>query len=117
MKPARDRLAVIFGRRLRVLRKARGLTQEQLGRAAGIDYKHIGGIERGEHSPSFDAVEKIVNVLKVEYHLLFTPERSVSGQLEDNLYGLLRDVDDVDKATLANFFTELLAAVRRLRKS
>jgi transcriptional regulator with XRE-family HTH domain len=107
----------VFGRRLRALRKARGLTQEQLGQAAGIDYKHIGGIERGEHAPSFDAIEKLVKVLKVPYHGFFTPERSVTGQLEDTLDLLVRDIDRMDKATLKRFFTDLLAAVRRAREA
>jgi transcriptional regulator with XRE-family HTH domain len=110
-----ERLSAVFGRRLRALRRAKGLTQEELGRLAGIDYKHIGGIERGEHAPSFDAIEKIVKVLKVEYHDLFAPERSVTGQAEESLHMLLRDIDRVDKAKVKRFFLDLLAAIRRAR--
>lgn len=109
------RLITVFGRRLRTLRKASGLTQEQLGRLAHIDYKHIGGIERGEHAPSFDAIEKIVRVLKVEYHELFSPDRTVNGQLEENLENLLREIDGLGKAELRRFFADLLSAVRKLK--
>jgi transcriptional regulator with XRE-family HTH domain len=109
------RLTLVFGRRLRTFRKARGLTQEQLGRLARIDYKHIGGIERGEHAPSFDAIEKIVKVLKVEYHELFGPDRTVSGQLVESLEGLLREIDGLGKEELRRFFNDLLSAVRRLK--
>lgn len=110
-----ERLTTVFGRRLRALRKARGLTQEQLGRLAKIDYKHIGGLERGEHAASFDAVERIVKVLKIQYHELFLPEHTVAGQLEDDLNLLLQQVDQLDKPQLKRFFAELLSAVRRLR--
>lgn len=110
-----DRLTTVFGRRLRTLRKSRGLTQEQLGRLAKIDYKHIGGIERGEHAPSFDAIEKLVKVLQVEYQQLFGPDATVSGRIEDNLDHLLGEIDGLGKAELRQFFGELLASVRRLR--
>ena len=110
-----DQLTTVFGRRLRTLRKAKGLTQEQLGRAAGLDYKHIGGIERGEHAPSFDAIEKIVKVLQIDYADLFTPDRGVTGQLAENLEAVVREIDQLDKATLKRFFSDLLAAVRRVK--
>lgn len=112
-----DRLTAVFGRRLRTLRKAKGLTQEQLGQAAGIDYKHIGGIERGEHAPSFDAIEKIVKVLKVDYHDLFAPDRSTVGQLEETLDTVVREIERMDKVKMKRFFTDLLAAVRRAREA
>lgn len=110
-----ESLTVVFGRRLRMLRKAKGLTQEELGRAAGIDYKHIGGIERGEHAPSFDAIEKFVKALGVEYHELFQPERSVSGQVEENLLAIMDDIERLDRAQLKRFFADLLTSIRRMR--
>ncbi len=56
-------LATVFGRRLRLLRKANNLTQEQLGKKANIDYKHIGAIERGVKTPSFEAIERIAKAI------------------------------------------------------
>jgi transcriptional regulator with XRE-family HTH domain len=114
-KLAMDRLTHLFGRRLRALRKARGLTQEQLGQAAGLDYKHVGGIERGDHAPSFEAIEKLVKVLQVPYHELFSPEKTATGQLEENLDVLVRDLDRLDKNKLKRFFSDLLVAVRRVK--
>ena len=112
-----DRLSAVFGRRLRHLRKAKGLTQEQLGRLARLDYKHVGGIERGEHAPSFDAIERIAKVLKVEYHALFAPDTTATGQLDENFDVLIREIDRIDKAKVRRFFADLLAATRRIRES
>lgn len=39
-----------FGRRVRVARKARGWTQEQLAGEVGVDRTYIGGVERGERN-------------------------------------------------------------------
>lgn len=111
-----ERLAAVFGRRLRTLRKAKGLTQEELGRLARIDYKHLGGIERGEHAPSFDAVERIAKVLKVEYHDFFAPDASPTGQLQENLEVVLREIDRLDRAKVRRFFADLLAATRHVRE-
>lgn len=111
-----DRLTDVFGRRLRSIRRSRGLTQEQLGQAAGLDYKHLGGIERGEHSPSFDAIEKIISVLQVPYHEMFMPDQTTAGQIEEHLQLLLQDVDRLDRAKLKQFFADLLSAIRRARE-
>lgn len=55
-----------FGRKLRQMRKERGLTQEELGEKAGVCYKYIGEIERGEKNPTLLVIYKIAAALKVE---------------------------------------------------
>ncbi|MEG3124876.1 helix-turn-helix domain-containing protein [Sphingomonas sp. GB1N7] len=48
-----------LGDAVRVARKARGLSQESLADAAGIDRSHLGKIERGERNVT------LLNVLKI----------------------------------------------------
>lgn len=55
-----------FGERLRQLRKAAGLTQEELAHRAGMDYKYLGSVERGERNLTIDNIERIVRALGVE---------------------------------------------------
>jgi transcriptional regulator with XRE-family HTH domain len=69
-----DPVTVRFGRRVRRLRLNSGLTQEQLAKAAGLDAKHIGVIERGVKSSSFPAVARLANALQVDIHELFLPD-------------------------------------------
>ncbi len=60
-----------LGVKIRILREAAGLTQEQLAEAAGISVKFTGYIERGERSPSIKTLEKIAKALKVAPKELF----------------------------------------------
>lgn len=62
---------VLFGRRLKQLRKKAGLTQEKLAEAADLIPGHISDIERGFYGPRFDSLEKLANVLKVPIKDLF----------------------------------------------
>jgi transcriptional regulator with XRE-family HTH domain len=55
-----------FGKRLRQIRRAKDLTQEQLAEAAGISIEFLSLIERGQNSPSFETMEKLAVVLEVE---------------------------------------------------
>ena len=54
-----------FGARLRQLRKLRGLSQEDLALACGLDRTYIGGVERGERNISLLNIYKIAESLKV----------------------------------------------------
>jgi len=46
--------AKLFGRRLKILRKARNLNQAELAEKVGIETKYLSNIETGRRSPSFD---------------------------------------------------------------
>jgi transcriptional regulator with XRE-family HTH domain len=48
---------------LRVVRKAQGLSLRQVARAATIDATHLSRIERGEATPSVEALARLASVL------------------------------------------------------
>ena len=60
-----------FGRRVRELRKSKGLSQEALATACGLDRTYIGGIELGERNVSLLNIEKISLALDVPARELF----------------------------------------------
>lgn len=57
-KPA-DQAVRAVGRRLRQLREAAGLTQEELGRAASLTAKYISQLENGHSDPSVSVVTRL----------------------------------------------------------
>ena len=84
------------GSRIRQLRKASGLTQEQLARRAGMDYKYLGSVERGERNVTLENLERIVKALGVEPYDLFAfraAARPTSKGGEDLLVNLVRRTD------------------------
>lgn len=60
-----------FGRRLKSLRRQRGMTQEELAVASGLSVSFIRSIEQGVHAPSFESMEAIASALDVEVKSLF----------------------------------------------
>ena len=59
------KLRQIVARNLRILRKQKGLSQEELAFQAGINRNYVGQIEREEKSPTIDMIEKIVGALGI----------------------------------------------------
>ena len=66
-----DSVLVRFGKRVRELRKKKGLSQEALALDAGLDRCYIGGVERGERNISLINVEKLAGALRVRLADLF----------------------------------------------
>lgn len=73
------------GARIRQLRKAAGLTQERLARKAGMDYKYLGSVERGERNVTLENLERIVKALGVEPYELFAFRAKASAKGGDEL--------------------------------
>ena len=73
-----DNVKVLLGRRIRELRKAKNLTQEDLAEKVGIGTPNISYFETGKFSPAVETLQKIAEALEVEIYELymFTPLRS-----------------------------------------
>jgi transcriptional regulator with XRE-family HTH domain len=67
----KDQRLVDFGKRVREIRKDKGLSQEAFADLAGVDRSYMGQIERGEQNLSLIKIYKIAEVLDVEIHKLF----------------------------------------------
>lgn len=62
----------IVGVNVRRIRKARGLTQEELAFESEIDLTYMGGIERGRRNPSLLVMARIAESLRVKLAELVT---------------------------------------------
>ena len=59
-------MLVKFGEKVREGRVKRGLTQEKLGKIAGMHRTYIGAVERGEKNLTLTNLLKIAKALKVK---------------------------------------------------
>lgn len=67
---SRDNLA----RNLRLLRAAKGLSQEALAHEAGIHRTYVSALERREYSVSIDRLDSLAAQLGVEPYMLLMKE-------------------------------------------
>jgi transcriptional regulator with XRE-family HTH domain len=61
-----------FGDRIRELRRARNISQENLAFKTGMHRTYVGGIERGERNPTLKNIEKLARTLNISLAELFT---------------------------------------------
>lgn len=64
-------LTAALGIRIRELRKAGGMSQEELGFKASISAAHVGQIERGLKKPTVETLGKIASALDLSLQELF----------------------------------------------
>jgi transcriptional regulator with XRE-family HTH domain len=60
-----------FGKRVRDLRKKKGLSQEAFADSCGLDRTYVSGIERGVRNPSLVNLEKLADALGVSLSDMF----------------------------------------------
>jgi transcriptional regulator with XRE-family HTH domain len=85
----------LLGARIREIRKAHGLTQEQLAEMVDIEQKHVSRIELGKNYPTIDRLEKMATALNVPLisffdflHLENNDERNL------NIEAMIRELDE-----------------------
>jgi len=67
-----DAIQKRFGERIKELRLARGLSQEELAFKASMHRTYLGSIERGERNPALKNIAAIANALGVALPELFS---------------------------------------------
>lgn len=67
----RSSILITFGSRVRELREAKGMSQEQLADVSGLDRTYISGIERGKRNVGLHNIEVLAKALGVTITELF----------------------------------------------
>jgi len=85
--------------RVRFLRQQRNWTQVRLGQAAGLTFKFVGQIERGEVSPTLTSLEKLARALQLSVADLLTFRES---QAKKTKGGIVLQCSPADLKTIRN---------------
>lgn len=77
------RLRENVARNLKAVRKARGLSQEELADRAGLYRNYVGMLERREHAVTIDTLEKLADCLAIDANYLLLDEipAAITAQL------------------------------------
>lgn len=121
-----EKIHVLIGARIRVLRKQAGLTINQLAEMADIDGGFLNYIENGKKSLSLETIEKLSNALNVPFVELFSKQAEkienpldyrISSQVRAILSGKNPEEREKFLAVLKNLKNkDTLAAVFRILK-
>jgi len=114
-----SRAGDLFRERLALLRKAKGLTQQELEKRIGKLETEAGYISRvetgGIETPPFDVIDKIANELDIEVIELFFGEGldSNAEQLRENISRVLASQD---AAQLRKIYRLILVSLEKYSK-
>lgn len=62
-----------LGEHIRTIRKAQGLSQEELAELSGLHRNYIGGVERGERNLA------LLNIIRIAHALGMSPSELLKG--------------------------------------
>ncbi|MBT2766019.1 helix-turn-helix transcriptional regulator [Paenibacillus sp. ISL-20] len=107
------------GERIRSIRKARNLTQADLGEQVDLPQPYVGGIERGERNISLDTLQKLLEALHITPAELFREydnlHKEETTEIIDRINQLLtsRSLDEVK--IVETFIKDILSTIDRLK--
>ncbi len=94
-------LRLKFGKRIKQLRKARGLTQEGLAEKASLEPTYVGAVERGARNLTIDNIEKIAKGFDIETYRLFFFHSDTSNENQviskEQLVDILENMTDIKR--------------------
>jgi len=101
----------LVGARVQILRKRKQLSQEELASRIGIDTKSLSRLERGQHYPSLETLERIRTELGVELKDFFDFDGKPSAEeLRDFL---LRSASKADYSNLVKMADAVRNALQK----
>lgn len=96
------------GEKIRETRKAKGLTQKELGELCGIAEPTIRRYETGKLNPKFETIEKIANALGVTWSYLKIPAELL---VESSIDSAVNYVQRLQKKDISPARAELLSMI------
>lgn len=78
-----------LGDRIKLLRKQRGLSQEEVAEAAGIDSKSLSRIESNRFNPALDTLQSLAVALGVEMQDFFAGDPASPKALRAYLFEVI----------------------------
>lgn len=104
-------LREMIGTRIRAMRNAKGLTQQKLADIAGLDYRYIGALERGERNFSIDTLEKVLIALDITIS-----ELTYSDARLNTIAIKKQDLTDEFISSIHNLNEEQLSITRKINQ-
>ncbi|MBO6087383.1 helix-turn-helix transcriptional regulator [bacterium] len=83
-------IKVLIGRRIKAIRKSRGLTQEKLCELIGIEPQSMSYMETGKFAPSPDTLQKLSDVLNVKPYEFYYFENITEKEMEKILTSAIK---------------------------
>lgn len=87
-----------FAARLQTLRKAQGMTQEELAEALNISLEHLSKMERGKRKPSIDLVVAIACYFHVSTDYLLTGKNHDMVENRTKLLDVVTQLTEIAKS-------------------
>lgn len=113
----RHNLQITFGSNLRLARENAGLTQEELAARAKLKSKsYVGMLERGERSPSFDVLIRLLDILAVPPDTLFVDGGNADSSLP-RIAIAIRRIEARGNGELVRRLAEFLEACAKMKET
>lgn len=94
-------IKLLFGQRIKTLRKKRNWTQLQVAEMVNVDAKHISCVENGKNFPSPELIAKLAEAFKLHPSELFEFENTpTTTDLKQDLVKLIESANNNEIAKI-----------------
>lgn len=80
---SQEEIQEVFGLRLRLVRERRGLSQEKLALACGLDRTYVSSIDRGKSNPTLVNIYRLAEALAVNPSIFLLNDDAFQAALDE----------------------------------
>ena len=102
----------LIGRKIRQIRKERGLSQEELSEKIDISPRHMCTIENGNSFPSIETFIKISEILDIDINEFFNLIPQKNDTLRADIYNLIQ----TSSINELHLIKDIISAIQKNRK-
>lgn len=107
-----DDITFKIGNRIKQLRTAKDISQEELSLVSGLNRAFIGQLERGEKNATVRTIDKICNALEVSLHEFFSFEVDEIDLTTDafiKLSSIFKELNDEQKEQVVTIVKQIVS--------
>ena len=102
----------LIGNRIRMARKAKGLTQGELSELINISVSYMSRVENGKTCPNLQRIAEIATILDADLGELVSGSNEADDYLKNDFFRIMKNCNNTERSLVYSIICDVLKNIR-----